>query len=97
MSDFREIQIMKYLNLISCEEISKPYLNDKYFLKSILNSQKVNTEIFELDIRVPTYLLIDDRGFISLSFKGHSLSQKKTCCLSPALKWERNLKFRIIQ
>ena len=94
---------MKYLNLISCEEISKPYLNDKYFLKSILNSQKVNTgkkaktEIFELDIRVPTYLLIDDRGFISLSFKGHSLSQKKTCCLSPALKWERNLKFRIIQ
>ena len=88
---------MKYLNLISCEEIPKPYLNDKYFLKSILNSQKVNTEIFELDVRVPTYLLIDDRGFISLSFKGHSLSQKKTCCLSPTLKWERNLKFRIIQ
>ena len=39
MSDFREIQIKIILNLISCAEISKPYLNDKYFLISILNSQ----------------------------------------------------------
>ena len=29
----------KNFNLISCAEISKPYLNDKYFLISILNSQ----------------------------------------------------------
>ena len=88
MSDFREIQIKKILNLISCAEISKPYLNDKYFLISILNSQrdkywkKAKTKIFEIDIRVPTDLLIDDRGFISLSFKGHSLSQKKIVVLA---------------
>ena len=29
----------KKFNLISCAEISKPYLNDKYFPISILNSQ----------------------------------------------------------
>ena len=39
MSDFWEIQIKKNLNLISCAEISKPYLSNKYFLISILNSQ----------------------------------------------------------
>ena len=37
---FREIQTKKKFNLISCAEISKPYLNDKYFLISILNSQR---------------------------------------------------------
>ena len=39
MSDFREVQVKTYLNLISCTKISKPYLNDKYFLQRILNSQ----------------------------------------------------------
>ena len=78
----------KKFNLISCAEISKPYLNDKHFLISILNSQidkywkKGKTKIFEVDIRVPTDLLIDDRDFISLSFKGHSLSQKKIVVLA---------------
>ena len=68
MSDFREIQIKKKFNLISCVEMSKSYLNDKCFLISILNSQidkywkKAKTKISEIDIRVPTDLLIDDRG-----------------------------------
>lgn len=30
----------KKFHLISCAEISKPYLNDKYFLIRILNSQR---------------------------------------------------------
>ena len=30
----------KKTNLISCADISKPYLNDKYFLISVLNSQR---------------------------------------------------------
>ena len=44
--------------------------------------KKAKTKIFEIDIRVPTDLLIDERGFISLSFKGHSLSQKKIVVLA---------------
>ena len=40
MSDFRKIQIKIKFNLISCAEVSKPYLNDKYFLISVLNSQR---------------------------------------------------------
>ena len=40
MSDSREIQRKKNFNLISCAEISKPYLDDKYYLMSILNSQR---------------------------------------------------------
>ena len=37
---FGRFKQKKNFNLISCAEISKPYLNDKYFLISILNSQR---------------------------------------------------------
>ena len=74
MSDFREVQIKTYLNLISCTKISKPYLNDKYFLQRILNSQidKYRNKLKDMNQNCvdrrqsPYWSFIDDRGFTSL-------------------------------